>query len=170
MSKYDNVRDILCSKNVRELRTKDQFRDLVYSNKEGIEKVLEGVEQKKWGFTAGKYLLELTGQDVFRKDRNDVRTSFRKAVMEVMKHPAEISTLDFSVCSETKQKVKKTAKKTTSTEPKRKAAMKRPTAQEQMLITLQEQYEFADEQIKVYSDMKKDLTIALRAVSNVNFV
>jgi len=160
MSKYDDVRDIQCSKNVRELRTKDQFRDLVYSNKEGIEEVLQGIEEDEWGFIAGKYLLELTGQDVFRKDRNDVRHSFRTQVNQMMKFPAEISTIDFNVCSETKQKVKKTA-------PKRKAAMKRIDTHEQMINNLQSQFEMNCEEIKQLETDNKEIKVALRALSNL---
>ena len=149
MSMYDDVRDILRSKNVRELTKQSQFRDLVYSNKEMLREVLSSTAERDWGFVAGKYLLEQTSMSVFRKDRNDVRHSFRRMISEMMKHPADTSTIDFSVCT------------------KKRVAMKRIDTHEQMINNLQSQFEMNCDEIKQLETDNKEIKVALRALSNL---
>jgi hypothetical protein len=82
---YENIRKIEASKPVHHLHGKNQFQCYAEKYADEICKMCEELKESQYASTTGLFLLEKTGNSVFREDRDDVRNSWRTSVKTIVR-------------------------------------------------------------------------------------
>jgi len=82
---YENIRKIEASKPVHHLHGKNQFQCYAEKYADEICKMCEELKESQYASTTGLFLLEKTGNSVFRHDRDDVRNSWRTSVKTIVR-------------------------------------------------------------------------------------
>jgi len=82
---YENIRKIEASKPVHHLHKENQFQCYAEKYANEIREMCKELKESQYASTTGLFLLEKTGNSVFRHDRDDVRNSWRTSVKTIVR-------------------------------------------------------------------------------------
>lgn len=82
---YENIRKIEASRAVNRLNREKSFRCYAEKYADEIREICKDLNESQYASAAGAFLLEKTGNSVFREDRDDVRNSWRTVVKTIVR-------------------------------------------------------------------------------------
>ena len=82
---YENIRKIEASRPVHRLNREKSFQCYAEKYADEICKICEDLNESQYASAAGAFLLEKTGNTVFRHDRDDVMPSWRTVVKTIVR-------------------------------------------------------------------------------------
>ena len=82
---YENIRKIEASRAVNRLNREKSFRCYAEKYADEIREICKDLNESQYASAAGAFLLEKTGNTVFRHDRDDVMPSWRTVVKTIVR-------------------------------------------------------------------------------------
>ena len=82
---YENIRKIEASRPVHRLNREKSFQCYAEKYADEIREICKDLNESQYASAAGAFLLEKTGNTVFRHDRDDVMPSWRTVVKTIVR-------------------------------------------------------------------------------------